>query len=372
VEQGVVMIEQKETSSPPGGWRPSVIRERALAATLFLLTTLLLYAAFLITKPFISSLAWALSLAIVFYPFYIQVNERVKSSNIAALVCVSVVAFLVVGPVFIAVQQIAAQAASTVENVREGEVQRQIDQVVKSHHSIERIYNWANARFNTQETMSQAATAVGQKITNFLTGSVTGLFVLLVTFFFLFYFFRDGERGVEVLRTMLPLSDGEADRLLVRVRDTIRATVFGTLLVACVQGALGGLMFWWLGLAAPVLWGVVMGLLAVVPILGAFIIWIPAAIFLALSGAWIKAIILTLWGAVVIGLVDNLLYPVLVGRQLELHTVPVFISIVGGLLVFGGSGIILGPLVLALTHGLMDIWRQRARTGKIVRSGVHI
>lgn len=366
------MIEQKETSSPPTGWRPSVIRERALAATLFLLTALLLYAAFLITRPFISALAWALSLAIVFYPFYEQLNERLKHPNLAATVCVAVVAFLVVGPLFIAGQQIAAQAISTVENVREGEVQKQIDQVVKSHRAIERVYNWANARFNTQQTMSQAATLAGQKLTNFVTGSMTGLFVLLVTFFFLFYFFRDAERGVEVLSSLLPLSNGETARLLARVRDTIRATVFGTLLVACVQGTLGGLMFWWLGLAAPVLWGVVMGLLAVVPVLGAFIIWIPAAIFLALSGAWIKAIILTLWGAVVIGLVDNLLYPVLVGRKLELHTVPVFISIVGGLLVFGGSGVILGPLILALTHGVMDIWRERARSGKMVRSGVDI
>lgn len=366
------MTNHVETSPPPGGWRPAVVRERALAATLFILTALLFYAAYLITRPFISALAWSLALAIVFYPFYLQLNERIKHPNITASICVAVVAFLVVGPVFIAVQQVATQAASTVEHVREGQVQKQIEQVVQSNRAIGRFYSWANERFNTRETMNQAATVVGQKLTTFLTGSVAGLFVLLVTFFFLFYFFRDGERGVDVLRSVLPLSERESDRLLMRVRDTLHATVFGTLLVACVQGTLGGLMFWWLGLAAPVLWGVVMGLLAVVPILGAFIIWIPAAIFLALTGAWGKALILTLWGAVVIGLVDNILYPVLVGRRLEIHTVPVFISIVGGLLVFGGSGIILGPLIMALTYGLMDIWRQRARAGKIVRSGVQV
>jgi predicted PurR-regulated permease PerM len=371
VNTGPVIDEEKETGAQPG-WRPSVIRERALAGTLFVLTAILLYAAFLITRPFLSALAWALALAIVFYPFYLQVLERIRHPNVAAGVCVAIVAFLVVGPAIIAGQQIATQAASTLEKWREGQVHKQVEQALRDNRLLSRAYEWSSTRFNTSAAMNQAATTLGQKMTAFLTGSVTGLLVLLITFFFLFYFFRDGERGTHTLKSLLPLSPGEADRLLKRVQDTIQATVFGTLLVAAVQGALGGIIFWLLGLPAPVLWGVIMGLLAVVPVLGAFIIWIPAAIYLLLMGAWEKAVILTVWGIVVIGLIDNLLYPVLVGRKLELHTVPVFISMVGGLIVFGGAGIILGPLVLALTYGLLDIWRQRARTGRIVREGIRI
>jgi predicted PurR-regulated permease PerM len=108
------------------------------------------------------------------------------------------------------------------------------------------------------------------------------------------------------------------------VADTIHATVFGTLTVAAVQGVLGGLIFWWLGLPAPILWGAVMALLAIVPVLGAFVVWLPVAIFLAASGQWGQAVILALWGTVVVGLIDNLLYPMLVGKRLRLHTVPVF------------------------------------------------
>ena len=100
-------------------------------------------------------------------------------------------------------------------------------------------------------------------------------------------------------------------------------------------------MFWWLGLPAPILWGAVMGLLAIVPVLGAFVVWLPAAKFLAASGRWGKAVILLLWGTVVVGLIDNLLYPILVGKRLRLHTVPVFFAIVGGLAVFGAAGMIL-------------------------------
>ena len=149
------------------------------------------------------------------------------------------------------------------------------------------------------------------------------------------------------------------NRLFDDVIDTVHATLYGTLAVAVVQGTLGGLMFWWLGLPAPVLWGIVMGLLAVVPVLGAFIIWIPAAIFLVLEGSGGKALLLTLWGGIVVGGIDNLLYPMLVGRRLKLHTVLAFISIIGGLLVFGPSGLILGPVVFTVTRLLLEIWNSR-------------
>ncbi len=118
-------------------------------------------------------------------------------------------------------------------------------------------------------------------------------------------------------------------------------------------------MFWWLGLPAPLLWGIVMGLLAVVPVLGAFIIWIPAAIFLVLEGSGGKALLLTLWGGIVVGGIDNLLYPMLVGRRLKMHTVLAFISIVGGLIVFGPSGLILGPVIFIVTRLLLEIWSSR-------------
>jgi len=149
------------------------------------------------------------------------------------------------------------------------------------------------------------------------------------------------------------------DSLFCRVRDTIYATMYGTLTVASIQGLLGGLMFWWLGLSAPLLWGVVMALLAVVPVLGAFVVWIPAALFLALEGSWGKALMLTLWGTIVVGGIDNLLLPILVGNRLKLHTVIAFISMVGGLIVFGASGLILGPVVLTITMVLLEIWRIR-------------
>lgn len=161
----------------------------------------------------------------------------------------------------------------------------------------------------------------------------------------------------------MPLSAEETDKVFGRVDDSVQATIFGTVVVALVQGTLGGLMFWWLGLPAPLLWGSVMALLAIVPIFGAFIVWIPAAVFLALEGSWDKALILTAWGGIVIALVDNLLYPILVKDRLRLHTVPVFIALVGGIAVFGAAGIVLGPVTLAVAVALVEIWRRRFAHG---------
>jgi predicted PurR-regulated permease PerM len=108
-----------------------------------------------------------------------------------------------------------------------------------------------------------------------------------------------------------------------------------------------------------------------VPILGAFVVWIPAAVFLALEGQWGKALLLTGWGGMVIALIDNLLYPVLVGQRLRVHTLPVFIAMLGGIALFGASGLILGPLVLALTQALVDVWRRRTTGGRTAEPGVH-
>jgi predicted PurR-regulated permease PerM len=165
--------------------------------------------------------------------------------------------------------------------------------------------------------------------------------------------------AVAAIGHVLPLTAPEYTQLTGRITNTVFASVYGTAAVAVLQGGLGGAMFWWLDLPAPLFWGVMMGLLGIVPFLGAFVIWAPAAMFLALNGDLQSAILLTLWGTLVVGLVDNVLYPILVGKRLMLHSVLSFIAVVGGLLLFGAAGIILGPIVVAGAQTLLEIWRVR-------------
>jgi predicted PurR-regulated permease PerM len=192
-----------------------------------------------------------------------------------------------------------------------------------------------------------------------LMGSLAVVAQLLVTLLVLFYFFRDTRDLAGNVRSYLPLSDREADTVIARVTDTIHATIFGSLTVALVQGVMGGLMFGALGLPAPVLWAVVMTVLATIPVAGTFVIWAPAAAYLALSGSWGKALILAAWGGIAIALIDNLLYSILVGKRLHFHPLPVFFSIVGGIAFFGVAGLVLGPLTLSVTTALLEVLRRR-------------
>ena len=121
-------------------------------------------------------------------------------------------------------------------------------------------------------------------------------------------------------------------------------------------------MFWALGLPTPRLWGLVMGLLSIVPVLGAFVVWIPAALLLLLDGSWVRALILAIWGGIVVGSIDNILRPTFVGNRLRLHTIPTFISIVGGILLFGTPGFILGPLAATMTMLLVEFWTRKTES----------
>lgn len=334
-------------------------REQILVFVLITATVLSLYLCYLIARPFLAPLAWALALAVAGYPLHRWIARHVPSAGAAAGLSVFALAILVVGPFALVGQQVVRQAAKVSQSFRPDAAEGYLSSFAAQHPFAAPLVRWIQ-----QADLGAQLEGFAGALGGLMSGGI-GFFVqLLLTFFILFFFFRDKLYALETLRSLMPVSHAETDRIFRRVADTIHATVFGTLVIALVQGALGGLMFWWLGIPAPLLWGVLMGLLAIIPVLGAFVVWIPAALILALQGAWVKAVILTIWGAVVIGLIDNLLYPFLVGKKLRFHTLPVFIAIVGGLSVFGAAGLILGPVILAVTDALLSIWRQRTAGGR--------
>jgi predicted PurR-regulated permease PerM len=216
-------------------------------------------------------------------------------------------------------------------------------------------------QINLPDVIGTVASSLAATSASLVRGGLLQLVTFLLTFYLLFFFLRDRAAVLDWLREISPLSETEMNRLMRRIADTVMAILYGTVAVAALQGVLGGFIFWVLGLPAPLLWGVVMGILAIIPVFGTFVIWFPTAIFLALEGSWEKALILTAWGTIVIGCVDNLLYPMLVGNRLRLHTIPAFMSVVGGVVLFGAPGIILGPLAVTVTVFLLELWRISVR-----------
>jgi predicted PurR-regulated permease PerM len=293
--------------------------------------------------------------------------RRVAHTNLAAGLAVLVVALVIVVPVALVLRQVAVEATASMERLRDEAASGRWSANLANPQGLAPVVNWFEGHFNLAAEVERTTLAVVAELAALVTGSVWVGTQMLITLFVLFYFFRDRERVLELVRQLVPLSEAETDEVFARVADTIRATVAGTLFVAAIQGFLGGLMFWWLGLPAPALWGVVMALLALVPYLGAFVVWAPAALWLALEGHWGKALLLTIWGTIAIGLIDNLLYPILVGSRLRLHTLPVFIAILGGVALFGAAGAILGPVVLAITEALIHVWQRRG-AAKVVAS----
>ena len=339
-------------------------RSHVQTLVLMAATALGIYLCFRLAAPFLSALAWALALAVLFAPFQRWLESKLKHPSLASLVSVLVIALIVVVPATFVGRQLVVQAAKGAEllekKVQSGEWRRALEAQPRLAPLADRIERQIDLPGTVKTLTTWLSTTAGAIV----KGSVTQAIGFCLIFYLLFFFLRDRRAALQSLRSLSPLADTEMDPLFGRVGDTIHATIYGTLAVACVQGVLGGLMFWWLGLPAPLLWGTVMALLAVVPVFGAFIIWIPAALFLALDGSWRKALILALWGVIVVGTIDNLLWPILVGNRLKQHTVLAFTSLVGGLILFGSAGLILGPVVLTITMMLLEIWTRRANQAK--------
>jgi predicted PurR-regulated permease PerM len=180
-----------------------------------------------------------------------------------------------------------------------------------------------------------------------------------LTLYFLFYFLRDRLSVLKAIRSFSPLSGSENDALFSRVNDTIHATLYGMLTLSALQGLLGGLMFWWLGVPSPWFWAVVAAVFAFVPVVDTLVLWLPAAVYLGLEGRWGQALVVAALVSLLVRAVENFLYPVLVGDRLKVPSVSIFVSLVGGLLLFGWSGLVLGPVILALTSVLLEITAKR-------------
>lgn len=347
-----------EEQGEAAGW---FTRPRTSALVLVVMTALVFYLCWRIIQPFVPALAWALALAILGSRLHRRFTKRIRNRNASAALATAVMVMFIAVPIAATAPTLAGKVKDGWENLRSESVRSRVDKVIRSNPSLAPVASFVARNAPSSDELTKQ---LAPGLSGLVTGSVWAGMQLLITFFALFYLLRDREQALRYLHWILPLTTGEADRLSNRVEEVVRASVFGTLLVATIQGVLGGLMFWWLGLPAPLLWGAVMCLLSVLPLLGAAIVWIPAALLLAMEGSWEKALILTVWGSVVVALIDNLLYPIFVGSKLRLHTLLVFIAIVGGLLAFGASGLVLGPLVLAVAIAAVEIWRERTAAGQ--------
>ncbi|HJQ80223.1 MAG TPA: AI-2E family transporter [Lacipirellulaceae bacterium] len=339
-------------------------RSRGKLVVVSAATIACLYLCYRLAQPFMPALVWAVTGAVITHPLVGWIGRWIESPRWRAAAAVAIVIVVLFTPAIGLVYFAAIQVGQSLENVDPNQVLAQWQEAIDDSPRLSTAWQRISQHFNVATTAEQLTERAREFVTTFVAGSMYSLLQALVAVFVLYFLYRDEGYILANVKRLSPLTENETNRLLKRLADTVHATIFGTVVVAIVQGTLGGLIFWWLGLPAPVLWGTVMALLAMIPYLGAFFVWAPAAVFLIANGDWGKGLVLVAWGTVVVGLIDNLIYPMLVGSRLRQHTVITFVAIVGGIALFGASGIVLGPVIASLTFFLLEVWRQRTSDGR--------
>lgn len=351
--------------------------DRKLFFTLLtsVLLAFLLYILFLLFQPFISAMIWAAILVTLTYPLYQRLLKKWpnKPEVIAGFMCLGLTLLLVLPVTFLSIVLL--------KDLNEG--------VVRLTAALQTFdYNsWLNLEhpFFQQKWVKQVMDLASQYVDfealdikgsivnsvqnlssfflesskGFLTAFSGFMFLLVMIEITMFFFFRDGKQYMHYFKSLIPIESEQKDLVLGRMQEVIRASIFGSVGTAVAQGIIGGAAFVALGVPSAILWSVIMLFMSFLPMAGPFVVWVPVAIYLLTQGFWIKALILTLWGTLVVGTVDNIIRPLLIRKVSsegnQLNTLVLFLAVLGGIKVFGFLGIVLAPLVVVMVITLLEL-----------------
>ena len=350
--------------------RDDIERNRLSLVFLLGLTAVALYLCYILVAPFLKSILFAAIVAVVICPVHTRIRRRIRNSNAAAAVSTAAVILLIggcslfVGRALVSGLQDIYQSLSGSGESRE-RLATFIVQLFDRLVALASHYLPISAPNLQRSVLSEGEKIVGSMLgatASFLGALSTLGLNTFIAIFVLFFLLRDGKSMLRRAIVVLSLPFSQARRLFSTMRETLHAIVYGTLAMAAIQGTLTGVAFWFLGLSSPVVWGLVATVLAVLPVVGTTLVWLPAAALLVVSGHWIRGIVLTAWGLAVVHPVDNILRPYLIGGRVKLSTLYVFFAVVGGLKAFGAVGLFLGPLILSITVALFRFIREEQRS----------
>jgi len=317
----------------------------------------LLWLLYLVVEPFLSPLIWAAVLAVFFFPAHRRLRDKISHPDLAALLSMFSVAVLLVAPVVVLAPAFVGQTAQVISDLPLGEIVDRVEQGL-DFLSARLPASVGDIDKTLEEGVSAASKKVGGWSARLVGNFALFIFDFVVLLLALYYLFRDGPHLVELLRDVSPFGGERHDVMMKQAIDMISVTISSSFVVAAAQGALAGLSFAVLSLPSPVFWGVMTALMAFLPFVGAWMIWLPAGIALLLQGQTGRGVALLVLGALLVSLVDNILRPILIADRSRLNGLLVFISVLGGIQTFGLLGIVLGPLIMATAVGLLKGYRE--------------
>lgn len=332
---------------------------------LFILLLALVSMMFFYTvKPFLYTIFWAAVLATIFHPFYKYINNRLKNQNLSATITIVLATIIILVPLSTIGTLVVGEAIDgyTSLNNHQGQISEFLTGVNNFLH---------NNRYVTRFNINDAV--ISQRLDDFSRNAVTfiyetakaltqnslefiGLFLLML--YTLFFFVRDGEDILNKATYLFPLGDRYEHLLYKKFTSATNSSIKGTILVSAIQGFMGSLLFLLTGVPSPLIWGIIMAVFAIIPVTGTFIVWLPAGLFMLYTGHIWQGIVIIIVGIVLISTIDNLLRPILVGKDLKMHPVIVLFSTLGGILLFGISGFVIGPIVAALFQSFWEIYED--------------
>lgn len=314
--------------------------------------------------PFLSPILWACILSVIFYPLHKRILNLFKGSkNLAAFTTVTISILVLVIPVFLILTSLVVESTDLYKRFESGEIRVNdyLDQVTKAlpvvkeemerfNLDIDEIKKQLNGLISSAANLiTKQSLKLGQNTLSFVLN--LGLMLYLA-----YYLLRDGPKIITWIKVAFPMDDERESHLFAKFSEVARATVKGNLVVGIIQGGLGGFIFWILGIQPAILWAAVMAIASLIPAVGTGLIWLPVAIYLVAAGDYLEGIGLIAYGVLVIGLVDNLLRPILVGRDTKLPDYIVLFSTLGGIGLVGLQGFVIGPLVAALFFSLWNMF----------------
>jgi predicted PurR-regulated permease PerM len=318
--------------------------------------------------PFYGALLWAIILAILFNPLHRLLLRRLGGRrNLAAGISLLACVFIVIIPGSIVIAAFAQEAAALYERVGQSNfdlakgleaIRASLPAFVGDALSSFNVESLQDVQERLTSFLAQAAQVVASRALSIGQGTAQFFVSVGVMLYVLFFLFRDGPQLAVTIRRASPLSAHHTDYILGKFSAVVKATVKGNVIIAAIQGTIGGITFWALGIEAALLWGVLMAILSLLPAVGAFLVWGPAAAYLMLSGQYTKGFILIAVGALVISMIDNLLRPPLVGAGTRLPDYVILVSTLGGLALFGLNGFVIGPLIAALFVAVWSLFVQ--------------
>jgi len=335
---------------------------------------------FLVIRPFITALLASIFLSYLFYPLYKLVKKRVKSENMAAIIVSFFIIILLLAPLFFVLNTLTREAyvsylTSKQKLLTMGDFFKNCD---PNQNSLCGLINYIGDFLDEPKVKYHLQNTI-EKVTSYIIDSASNLvfsiprFVLnfFVMVFTMFYLFKDGPSMLSNLKRVLPLRDVYKRDLFDKFGKVTYAIVYGHIVIAIIQGILGGIGFFIFGISSPIIWGIVMAFAALIPFIGTGIVWFPAALIKLLSGIsagntgeTIGGILFILYGIIIISSIDNIIRPKIIGDKAKVHPVLILVGVLGGLYLLGSVGIVVGPLVLALFVTFVKAYERDRYTKK--------